>query len=531
MKSLRVLSVALGVFACASWSARGQESGRSPQYRNTDTGQTIARASADEAKITFSPRKADAYLKNGALYWWAEKQCVTCHTNGIYGSERPSLTPVLGKPDPAVRTHFVEDIDEMHKLAGDARKALGKTDRATQIAVIARGLVEWDKHVTGRLSEESRKALSLMFEIQAPDGSWGNVDCWPPYESSVFHGATVAVMAAATAHGWLDEIASEEEKTKFQKALDYLRKTDPGHDYDRLLRLWTATRVPSLLSDDEKQAFIEVVWKHQNDDGGWSMLDFYTFENWSARSRPRTFLKKADFDNPASDAHMTGLALIVLIDSGVDVRDKRIGRGVEWLLANQRESGRWWTQSLNTDNYHFMTYSATAYALVALHKTGRLKKIADDSEGVARVGPVRFSERLLADNLGYVFGVAAADLDGDGDLDLTHSDIQNKSHSTLFWYRNDGTGQFEQLVIFKDEPGWFERHAIADIDGNGTLDVAIINNQKGNVVWFANSGKPAAGSWKRHVISNDCPKAYDVTLADFDSDGDLDAATTTGRGE
>ena len=152
--------------------------------------------------------------------------------------------------------------------------------------------------------------------------------------------------------------------------------------------------------------------------------------------------------------------------------------------------------------------------------------LAGESEDAGASGPVKFSEHLLAGNLGYVFGVAAADLDGDGDLDLTSPDIRNKSHSTLFWYRNDGTGQFERLVIFKDEPGWFERHAIADIDGNGTLDVAIVNNQKGNVVWFANSGRPAAGPWQRHVISNDCPRAYDVTLADFDGDGDLDASTT-----
>ncbi|MBC8356390.1 MAG: VCBS repeat-containing protein [Planctomycetes bacterium] len=152
--------------------------------------------------------------------------------------------------------------------------------------------------------------------------------------------------------------------------------------------------------------------------------------------------------------------------------------------------------------------------------------LAGESDDAMAAGPVKFSEHLLAGNLGYVFGVAAADLDGDGDLDLTSPDIRNKTHSTLFWYGNDGKGQFERLVIFKDEPGWFERHAIADIDGNGTLDVAIVNNQKGNFVWFANSGKPAAGPWQRHVISNDCPRAYDVTLADFDGDGDLDASTT-----
>ncbi|MBP85366.1 MAG: hypothetical protein CMJ64_01400 [Planctomycetaceae bacterium] len=38
--------------------------------------------------------------------------------------------------------------------------------------------------------------------------------------------------------------------------------------------------------------------------------------------------------------------------------------------------------------------------------------------------------------------------------------------------------------------------------------------------------KAGAGPWRRHVISNDCPRAYDVTLGDFDKDGDVDAATT-----
>ena len=37
--------------------------------------------------------------------------------------------------------------------------------------------------------------------------------------------------------------------------------------------------------------------------------------------------------------------------------------------------------------------------------------------------PVRFSEHLLADKHRYTFGLAAVDVDGDGDLDLTYPDI------------------------------------------------------------------------------------------------------------
>ena len=70
------------------------------------------------------------------------------------------------------------------------------------------------------------------------------------------------------------------------------------------------------------------------------MLDFYTLENWPEKSRPRGLLRKADFENPSSDAHRTGLAFLVLPDIGVEVEDERMVRGVEWLLANQRTSGR-----------------------------------------------------------------------------------------------------------------------------------------------------------------------------------------------
>src|SRR6266508_2586090 len=138
---------------------------------------------------------------------------------------------------------------------------------------------------------------------------------------------------------------------------------------------------------------------------------------------------------------------------------------------------------------------------------------------------VRFSEHLIADKYGYAYGVAAADLDGDGNLDLTSVDVRGKpSMSSLFWFEHDGKGNFKRHVIARDEPGWFERHAIGDINGDGKPDVAVVNNRDGHLVWFANNDRPTAGPWKRHVITTKCPRAYDVVLADLDGDGYLDAA-------
>ncbi|MDA1053184.1 MAG: hypothetical protein O3C40_22255 [Planctomycetota bacterium] len=72
---------------------------------------------------------------------------------------------------------------------------------------------------------------------------------------------------------------------------------------------------------------------------------------------------------------------------------------------------------------------------------------------------VRFSEHLIADKYGYTFGVAADDLDGDGDLDLTNVDIvgKNPSAAPLCWFENDGQGAFQRHVIHEKENGWLER--------------------------------------------------------------------------
>ena len=136
----------------------------------------------------------------------------------------------------------------------------------------------------------------------------------------------------------------------------------------------------------------------------------------------------------------------------------------------------------------------------------------------------KFIEHLIADGYGYAFAVMATDIDGDGDLDLTGGDTVN---NVFYWFENDGKGAFLRHFIQKDEPGWFERHAIGDIDGDKRPDVVVVKNLDGHLVWFQNPATLTDGSlWPRHVISTDLKRAYDVALADFDGDGDLDAAAS-----
>ena len=51
---------------------------------------------------------------------------------------------------------------------------------------------------------------------------------------------------------------------------------------------------------------------------------------------------------------------------------------------------------------------------------------------------IHFSEHLIADKYAYAYGIAAADFDRDGDLDLTSADYT--PHNMLYLFENGGRG-------------------------------------------------------------------------------------------
>ncbi len=282
---------------------------------------------------------------------------------------RPSLTKHLGKPSSENREFFVGAFNQ---LKAKKNRQLKSGTHPAQAIYIAAGLAEWDAHVTNKLSPETEEALKFMFRLQGKSGTWGSLDCWPPFESSAYHLATVAAMAASTAPGWLEGVEDENLKTGVEKLKQYLRTTTPPHDYGKVLLLWASTRMEGLIDNKKKQELIELVWKHQRQDGGWSIRTFSEPEKWGKGNRAAKLRSEPQFQNPHSDGHQTGLAVIVLRDAGIAADDPRIQKAVSWLKTNQRQSGRWWTRSLNTDKYHFITYSGTIYPLSALAKCNAL---------------------------------------------------------------------------------------------------------------------------------------------------------------
>ena len=118
---------------------------------------------------------------------------------------------------------------------------------------------------------------------------------------------------------------------------------------------------------------------------------------------------------------------------------------------------------------------------------------------------------------GRVWSVDAADLDGDGDLDVL---APHENDDSIVWYENEGSGEFIAMpAIAADATGVRGVHA-ADLDGDGDPDVLAASYGNDTIAWYENGGDGAFTAMP--AIAADADGAHAVHAADLDGDGDLD---------
>ena len=118
-----------------------------------------------------------------------------------------------------------------------------------------------------------------------------------------------------------------------------------------------------MMLAKERAQTIKDLLALQRADGGWNLPSLGDWKRLNGDAN--------DKQSP-SDGYATGLILYVLRHAGVPAKDEPIRRGVSWLKTNQRQSGRWFTRSVNADRAHYNTNAGTAYAVLALHACGEI---------------------------------------------------------------------------------------------------------------------------------------------------------------
>jgi squalene-hopene/tetraprenyl-beta-curcumene cyclase len=117
-----------------------------------------------------------------------------------------------------------------------------------------------------------------------------------------------------------------------------------------------------LLTNEQREGIVKKLMALQRADGGWSLPSLGNYQRHNGQMN--------DAKEAPSDGYGTGFVLYVLRQAGVPAEHEQLRRGVQWLKANQRASGRWFTRSLSTDMHHFITHAGTAYAIMALAACG-----------------------------------------------------------------------------------------------------------------------------------------------------------------
>ncbi len=138
--------------------------------------------------------------------------------------------------------------------------------------------------------------------------------------------------------------------------------------------------------------------------------------------------------------------------------------------------------------------------------------------------------RVVAQNVtSSLRDLEAADLDGDGDLDLVSS---SSFDDKLAWYANDGSGTFGSQQIIADAADGAQSVYTADVDGDGDVDVLVgalaVGASGGSGVWLYESDGAADPSFTPRRIANTPAIPLSVYASDVDGDGDLDVLSTAG---
>lgn len=312
----------------------------------------------------WNARSAADYLDSRQQEWlaWPRAKstggaCFSCHTNMTYMLARPMLRQALGESGP---TEFEFELLSSLKSRLGKREPRDSVSLGAESVLSALALVSEDAS-----SAEALAALDRMWSLQRKDekGPWPwyslDLDPWEAAESR-FYGATLAALAAGrtpAAYRMRPEV-----RANIATLTGYLQREQSSQPlHNRLMLLWASARLPEALSKPARKAMLEVLWREQQADGGWTLTSLGPWKQ-HASAPPMA----------GSNSYATALTAFVLEQSGVKASDARVEKALAWLRSHQNREGYWAAESMNkryeegSMQIRFMQDAATAFAAMAL---------------------------------------------------------------------------------------------------------------------------------------------------------------------
>eukprot|EP00944_MAST-04C_sp_MAST-4C-sp1_P003125 g3125.t1 len=133
-------------------------------------------------------------------------------------------------------------------------------------------------------------------------------------------------------------------------------------------------------------------------------------------------------------------------------------------------------------------------------------------------------QNIISTQANGASSVYAADIDGDGDIDVLSA---SSSDNKISWYENmDGKGTFSIQNIISTQANGASSVYAADIDGDGDIDVLSASSSDNKISWYENMDGKGTFSIQ-NIISTQANGASSVYAADIDGDGDIDVLSAS----
>ena len=354
-----LLTVIVAVSTAGSIWATAQE----PEPVNIRAGVSSAESIAKVASMA----RAAEYLDQRSLVWTRERKCGSCHTNYPYLTARPALKDHASPAMAEVRRFFEDRVAHWDDPFKEAKPRWD-----AEIVSTAAALAINDSATTGKLHSLTRKALDRIWTVQKPDGGFDWLKCgWPPYEYDDYHGAIVAALGAG--HAPEGYAQTPTARAGLARLRSYFSQNAPPELHHATMLLWASTRLDGIMSAEQRSKTIAELRRIQRPDGGWNLASLGRWKRLDGTPN--------DPGGPG-DGYGTGLVVFVLRQTGVPSSDPALKRGVDWLLSHQRESGGWFTRSVNNDRFHFISNAGTAFAVLASAGLRRHERASGEARDV-----------------------------------------------------------------------------------------------------------------------------------------------------